>query len=83
MTRTSTILTIALVSSILTPVVVKATGAGPEAGAAVQQAKVEVVASPAAAVTDGSTCAKRVKVVYAGYGEAHSAACSVTAEMRR
>ena len=81
MTRTSTIVTLALMSSILTPVVVKATGTSPEAVPAVQQAKVETAAVTAPA--EGSACGKRVKVVYAGYGEAQAAACSVTADIRR
>ena len=79
MTRTSTILVIALVSSIITPVVVKATGTTTEAAAVVQQAKVEV---PAAAETP--TCARRVKVVYSGYGEANGNVCAVTtSDLRR
>ncbi len=86
MTRTSTIVTLALLSSVLTPVVVKATGMAETP--AVQQAKVETapVAVPAAAA-QGPSCSLRVKVVYAGYGEAHAVACAATttatADLRR
>ena len=84
MTRTSTIVTLALLSSVLTPVVVKATGMAETP--AVQQAKVETAAvkAPAAAAQEPA-CTRRVKVVYAGYGEAHSAACptTATADLRR
>ena len=77
MTRTSTIVTLAILSSVLTPVVVKATS--PEAPA--PQAKVEA----AAVTTDSaapSSCGRKVKVVYAGYGEGQGA-CATTAELRR
>ena len=88
MTRTSTIVTIALLSSILTPVVVKATGTS-EKSAAVREAKVETaLVQPATAATTPApaaepACARKVKVVYAGYGEAHAAACAAAAELRR
>ena len=83
MTRTSTIVTLAILSSVLTPVVVKATGMT-ETPAAAPQAKVETasVSTPAAAAQEPA-CMRRVKVVYAGYGEAHSAACAASAELRR
>ena len=84
MTRSTTIVTLALLSSILTPVVVKATDTRARS-AAVQQAKVET-----AAVTTGTSataatpaCTRKVKVVYGGFGDVHAAACAVTAEMRR
>ncbi len=82
MTRTTTIVTLALLSSVLTPVVVKATGTDKSAPA--QQAKVEMTAvtAPAPAAPEPS-CARKVKVVYAGYGEAHAAACAASTEMRR
>ena len=84
MTRTSTIVTIAILSSILTPVVVKATATRPEAPAPVQAVKVEVAAVTApASVAAEPACTRRVKVVYAGYGEAHAAACAATADTRR
>ena len=83
MTRTSSIVTLAILASILTPVVVKATGATPEKSAAVREAKVETTGSTTAAPTGQPACVRRVKVVYAGYGEAHAAACATTAEIRR
>jgi hypothetical protein len=83
MTRTSTLVTLAILSSVLTPVVVKATGMN-EAPAAARQAKVETASL---ATTNGAAqppaCARRVKIVYAGYGEAHAAACAATADLRR
>jgi hypothetical protein len=83
MTRTTTIVTLAILSSVLTPVVVKATDTT-QGRAAVQQAKVETTASTTQApAAETPACARRVKVVYAGYGEAHAAACPATAEMRR
>jgi hypothetical protein len=85
-TRTSTIVTLALLSSILTPVVVMATSAGPETSAATApQAKVEMAAvttTPAQAA-EAPACTRRVKVVYAGYGEAQGNACPASAELRR
>jgi hypothetical protein len=83
MTRTPTIVTLALVSSLLTPVVVKATGVA-ETAAPAQQAKVEMAAvtTPAPAAAEPA-CTRKVKVVYAGYGEAHAAACATTADLRR
>jgi hypothetical protein len=81
MTRTSTIVTLALLSSVLTPVVVKATGTDKSAPA--QQAKVEMASVTAPAPAAEPSCARKVKVVYAGYGEAHAAACATTADLRR
>ena len=70
MTRTSTILAIAAASALLTPVVVHATGA-PKT-----QAPIEKVATVAAAPESApAPCVRKVKVVYAGYGEAHANAC--------
>ena len=84
MTRTSIIVTLTVLSSVLTPVVVKATGTSTEASAPVEQAKVEMaVATTPAPATPDMACIRRVKVVYAGYGEAHAAACAASAEMRR
>jgi hypothetical protein len=82
-TRTSTIVTLAILSSILTPVVVKATGTGPETSA-VQQAKVETPAvTTLAAAPATPACNRPVKVVYGAFSEVHAAACAVTAEIRR
>lgn len=67
MNRTAALVTIALLSSIATPMVVSATGTkvGPTV-AAVAQPKVDVVAAVTSPTLDGS-CARKVKVVYAGY----------------
>jgi hypothetical protein len=81
MTRTSTLVTLALLSSLLTPVVVMATGTDKSAPA--DQAKVETAALTAPASAAEPACARRVKVVYAGYGESHAAACATTADLRR
>jgi hypothetical protein len=78
MTRTSTIVTLAILSSVLTPVVVKATGTT-EAPATVQQASVQVAAATTAAEP---ACARKVKVIYAGYGEGQGASCA-PADIRR
>ena len=79
------IVTLAILSSVLAPVVVQATGRteGPAtASALVQQAKVETAAvTTSAPAAEQSGCARKVKVVYAGYGEAR-AACAATAETR-
>jgi hypothetical protein len=83
-TRTSTIVTLAILSSILTPVVVKATGTSPEASATVQQAKAETPAVTMIAATTGTpACNRPVKVVYGAFSEVHAAACATTAEIRR
>ncbi len=84
MTRVPTIATIAILSSILTPVVVSATGLTQKpAQAEQQQAKVETAAATSAPAAGEPTCTRRVKVVYAGYGEGQRAACTVTADARR
>jgi hypothetical protein len=84
MIRTSTIATLAVLSSILTPVVVKATDGAQSRSAPVQQAKVETAAmtTPASSAQEPA-CTRKVKVVYAGYGEGRGAACAATADMRR
>jgi len=78
MNRTAALLTIALLSSLATPLVVQATTPTPRepiaAPAAVQTAAVETmpaVAEPA--------CARKVKVVYRGYGEGAASPCAVEA----
>ncbi len=82
MTRASTLVTLAILSSVLAPVVVKATGVNE--APAVQGAKVETAAvTTPAGGAEAPACTRRVKVVYAGYGEAHAAACAVTADVRR
>jgi hypothetical protein len=83
MTRSTTIVTLALLSSILTPVVVKATDTRGRS-ATVQQAKVETAAVTQTSSTSATpACTRKVKVVYGGFGDVHAAACAVTAEMRR
>ena len=81
MSRLSTVLILTALSSVLTPVVVSATGIKPDKPAAqTQPAKAEV---PAQTRADEPACTRRVKVVYAGYGEGRGAACTVTAEIQR
>ena len=64
--RTATLVAITLISAVTTPVVVNATAS--KAGVA--------VAAPQAAER---TCARRIKVVYAGYGEAQETPCTILA----
>src|SRR3954469_4791275 len=64
--RTATLVAITLISAFATPVVVNATAS--KAGVA--------VATPQAAER---TCARRIKVVYAGYGEAQATPCTILA----
>lgn len=76
-TRT-TLAIIAAVSTLATPVVVKATGSRPAAVAAVQMAWIDPPAAAAAkpapvvqaAASEATTCARKVRVVYQGYGAA-------------
>jgi hypothetical protein len=73
MNRTAALLTIALLSSLATPLVVQATTPAPRepvaAPASVQTAAVETL--PAAE----PACVRKVKVVYAGYGEGAARGC--------
>jgi hypothetical protein len=64
--RTATLVAITLISAVTTPVVVNATAS--KAGVA--------VATPQAAER---TCPRRIKVVYAGYGEAQATPCTILA----
>jgi len=64
--RTATLVAITLISALTTPVVVSATAS--KAGVA--------AATPQAAEL---TCARRIKVVYAGYGEAQATPCTILA----
>jgi len=64
--RTATLVAITLISAVTTPVVVNAMAS--KAGVA--------VATPQAAEW---TCARRIKVVYAGYGEAQATPCTILA----
>jgi hypothetical protein len=70
MTRTATLVAITLISALATPVVVHAT---------TSRAPVAMVASAAATQAAEPTCGRTIKVVYAGYGEAKAAPCTVLA----
>jgi hypothetical protein len=69
MTRTATLVAITLLSAIAAPVVVNATT--PKTNAVVA---VVPVSAPRA---EAPTCARTIKVVYAGYGEAQATPCTV------
>ena len=78
MTRTSALIALAAASALLTPVVVHATGAAPKARAPIEKAAPAAAVAVAAAPESTTTaCARKVKVVYAGYGNMHEAACAV------
>ena len=78
MTRTSALIALAAASALLTPVVVHATGAAPKAQASIEKAAPVAAAALAAAPESTATaCARKVKIVYAGYGNMHEAACAV------
>ena|SRR5215207_4064533 len=64
--RTATLVAITLISALTTPVVVNATAS---------KAPVAVTTPQAAE----PTCARRIKVVYAGYGEARATPCTILA----
>ena len=81
MNRLSTVLILTGLASVLTPVVVSATGITPSQPAAQVESKAE--AAPAQARAEEPACTRRVKVVYAGYGEGRGATCAVTAEAQR
>jgi hypothetical protein len=66
MNRIATLIAITLISAVTTPVVVNATAS--KAGVA--------VTTPQAAEL---TCARRIKVIYAGYGEAWATPCTILA----
>jgi len=76
MTRTTTLLAITLISSIATPLVVQATTpASREAAIAAPAAIVQTAAVETPAQAVEPTCARKVKVVYRGYGEGAAGAC--------
>ena len=83
MNRIPALATIALLSSILTPVVVSATGSSQTTAAPEAQARIETAATTSAEAGADAACTRRVKVVYAGYGEGKGAPCAVTAVIRR
>ena len=64
--HTATLVAITLISAVTTPVVVNATASKADVAVAAPQA-----AEP--------TCARRIKVVYAGYGEAQATPCTILA----
>jgi hypothetical protein len=70
MNRT-TLVAITLVSALATPVVVNATGLA-KADAIVTTASVSPVRA------EEPACVRRIKIVYAGYGEARATPCIVT-----
>ena len=72
MNRTA-LATIALISFVATPLVVGATTPAPREPAAAPAA---VVAAPEQEPTE-ARCAKRIKVVYQGYGEGAGSACAL------
>lgn len=74
MNRT-TLVAITLLSALATPVVVNATG--------LPKAKATVTASIAAQQPETPACARRIRVVYAGYGEAKATPCAITASEAR
>jgi len=76
MNRLSTLIALAAASALLSPVVVHATGAAPKAPAPVEKAGPAVAAPTAAPESTATACARAVKVIYAGYGEAHATACA-------
>jgi hypothetical protein len=70
MTRTATLGASTLISALATPVVVNATTA---------KAPVAIAVATATAQAAEPTCARTIKVVYAGYGEAKATPCTVLA----
>ena len=62
--RTATLVAITLISALTTPVVVNATASKADVAVATPQA-------------GELTCARRIKVVYAGYGEAQATPCTI------
>ena len=84
MTRNSTIAALALISLLATPVVVGATGGAASPSIAdrsepVVQAQTTTVAVATAvdAAPASGTCARKIKVIYAGYGEGNQPGCAV------
>ena len=80
MRRVPTVLILTIVSSVLAPVVVSATGAAQDKAAATVQP--DRPATTAVHTGNGAeaACTRRVKVVYAGYGEGQGAPCTVTVQ---
>jgi hypothetical protein len=77
MNRTAALLTIALLSSLATPLVVQATTPAPRepvAAPASVQASVQTAAVETLPAAEPA-CVRKVKVVYAGYGEGAARGC--------
>ena len=77
MNRTAALLTIALLSSLATPLVVQATTPAPRepvAAPVAVQASVQAAAVETLPAAEPS-CVRKVKVVYAGYGEGAGGGC--------
>jgi len=78
MNRTAALLTIALLSSLATPLVVQATTPAPRepvAAPVAVQASVQTAAIETTPAVAEPACTRKVKVVYAGYGETKAGAC--------
>ncbi|HEX8167705.1 MAG TPA: hypothetical protein VF601_18195 [Beijerinckiaceae bacterium] len=76
------LLAITLLSSLATPFVVQATTPAPREAAAAPAA-VQAAAAVETPKTAEPACARKVKVVYAGYGEGKSSACPAEAQAAR
>lgn len=75
MNRTAALLTIALLSSLATPLVVQATTPAPREPVAVQ-ASVQTASAETLPAAEPA-CVRKVKVVYAGYGEGAARPCAI------
>jgi hypothetical protein len=77
MNRTAALLTIALLSSLATPLVVQATTPVPRepvAAPVAVQASVQTASAETLPAAEPA-CVRKVKVVYAGYGEGAARGC--------
>lgn len=85
MTRATTFAALALASAVLTPVVVGAGTPSAPAPAANAVANAAPMAQAAAAPASSleATCPRRVKVIYAGYGEGQNPRCAAPVEAKR
>lgn len=86
MTRATTFAALALASAVLTPVVVVGAGTAsapaPAANAVANAAPMaQAAAAPASSLE--ATCPRRVKVIYAGYGEGQNPRCAAPVEAKR
>ena len=77
------LLTITLLSGLATPFVVQATTPAPREAAAAPVPVVQAAASEAPAKAAEPACVRKVKVVYAGYGETRTGtACPADAQAK-